>query len=226
MQVIAGTGSNDTAATIAATKFAASVGAHAALVVVPYYSRPTQAGLIAHFTAVAEQGGLNVIVYNIPGRAAVGLTSESLRKLSTVPRIVAVKDATGGLDIACDLAISAPHLHILSGDDGLTLPFISVGAKGVISVVSNLFPREYVLFVNAALNGDFAKARVLHEALLPITRACFIESNPGPIKDLLHMERMIDFSTMRLPLVNVGNDTHTKLADALLSTKQRVANIH
>lgn len=218
VSVIAGTGSNDTAATIAATRAAAAAGAHAALIVVPYYSRPTQAGLIAHFTAVAKDGGMGIIVYNIPGRSAVGLTGASMRILANTPNIIALKDATGAMEMASDLTLSTPSFPILSGDDSLTLPFMALGAVGVVSVVSNLFPAACVALVTAARSGNFARARAIHEALLPFARAAFVESNPGPIKSALTSAGLIKSSAMRLPLVGLTKESESVLQAGVAAT--------
>ena len=225
VSVIAGTGSNDTAATIAATRAAAAAGAHAALIVVPYYSRPTQAGLIAHFTAVAAQGGMGIIVYNIPGRSAVGLTGASMRILAQIQGIVAVKDATGGMDMASDLAISHPSFPVLSGDDSLTLPFMALGAVGVVSVVSNLFPAACVELVRAARAGDFKRARAVHEALHPFARAAFVESNPGPIKNALCAAGIIAHASMRLPLVTITTESEITLRAGVAATTKALRAI-
>jgi 4-hydroxy-tetrahydrodipicolinate synthase len=226
VRVVVGTGSNDTRATVAATRAAAAAGADAALVVVPYYSRPTQAGLLAHFTTVATEGGLPIVVYNIPGRAGVALAPATLSALlaaAPAGRIAALKDASGGVDGAADLALAAPALRVLSGDDALTLPFMSVGAVGVVSVVSNVFPRAVVALVRAAAAGDFALARALHEALLPFTRAAFVESNPGPVKHALAATRAIPSAALRLPLAPLAPESATKVGDALAATRAALA---
>jgi len=218
--VVAGTGSNDTAATVAATRAAAAAGAAAALVVVPYYSRPTQAGLLAHFAAVARDGGLPVIVYNIPGRAAVALAKETLVALAALPGVAGVKDATGGLDLAADLALAAPRLRVLSGDDALTLPFLSLGAVGAVSVVSNVFPAASAALVAAARAGDFARARALHEALLPFARAAFVESNPAPVKHALAVRGVFATAALRLPLAALAEASRERVDAGVAATEK------
>jgi 4-hydroxy-tetrahydrodipicolinate synthase len=220
--VLAGTGSNDTAAAVAKTRAAKAAGAGAALVVSPYYNRPTQAGLLAHFTAVAAEG-LPVVVYNIPGRAAVALAKETLVALAALPGVVAVKDATGGLDMCADLALAAPALVTLSGDDALTLPFLALGGRGAVSVVSNLCPRGSVALVDAALAGDFARARALHEALLPLARAAFVESNPAPIKALLADAGVIACAALRLPLVPLAAESLARARAGAAATRAALA---
>jgi len=220
VRVVVGTGSNDTRATVAATRAAAAAGADAALVVVPYYSRPTQAGLLAHFAAVARDGGLPVIVYNIPGRAAVALAKETLVALAALPGVAGVKDATGGLDLAADLALAAPRLRVLSGDDALTLPFLSLGAVGAVSVVSNVFPAASAALVAAARAGDFARARALHEALLPFARAAFVESNPAPVKHALAARGVFATAALRLPLAALAEASRERVDAGVAATEK------
>ena len=201
--VIAGTGSNDTAHTVADTLWARDAGADVALVVNPYYNRPSQAGLLAHVRAVlAGAPGMPILLYNIPGRTGVALSVDTLAALAAEPGVVAVKDATGTLDYACECAVRCgSSFAVLSGDDGLTLPFMSVGALGVVSVVSNLFPAATTAMVAAALKGDYASARKLHNELWPAFKGAFIETNPVPIKTALAKAGIIAHATVRLPLV-------------------------
>lgn len=155
-----------------------------------------------------------MLLYNIPGRSGVALSLDTLRTLAKEANIVGVKDATGSLDTATDLSASHPGFTILSGDDALTLPFMSLGARGVVSVVSNRFPEASVELVAAALAGNFVRARAVHEALLPFARAAFIESNPGPIKAALVTAQVIGNSTLRLPLVGLADASAASLAAA------------
>jgi 4-hydroxy-tetrahydrodipicolinate synthase len=203
VQVIAGTGSNNTSESVDLTLYAKEVGAHACLIVNPYYNRPSQAGLIAHVKEIAKVG-LPIVLYNIPGRSGVNMTVDTVIKLAkSEPMVQAIKDATGGVDSASELAYLCPELTVLSGDDGLTLPFMSVGAKGVISVVSNVAPKPLVKMVQYALQNDFSKARVIHQKLLPFVKSLFIETNPTPAKHALKVLSLITSDAVRLPLVNI-----------------------
>jgi 4-hydroxy-tetrahydrodipicolinate synthase len=207
--VVAGTGSNNTADSVEATAWAKGAGADAALVVNPYYNRPTQAGLLAHIGAVAAVG-LPVLLYNIPGRSGVALTPASLAAAAAIPGVVGVKDATGGLDTSMDLSLLAPRLAVLSGDDAPTLAFCALGGTGVVSVVSNLFPEAVVALVDAALKGDLVTARARHVALLPVAKAAFIETNPAPIKAALAAQGIFTYATLRLPLVEMAPENKDK----------------
>lgn len=200
--VIAGTGSNDTARSAADTAWARDAGADAALIVNPYYNRPSQAGLLAHVRAVqAGAPGMPLLLYNIPGRTGVAMTTDTLAALALEPCVVGVKDATGGMDYASECAVRCGDaLTVLSGDDGLTLPFMALGALGVVSVVSNLYPAASVALVGAALAGDLATARALHAQLWPAFKGAFIETNPVPIKFALAAAGVIDSAAVRLPL--------------------------
>lgn len=217
--VIAGTGSNDTASTVEDTAWARDAGADMALVVNPYYNRPTQPGLLAHFRAVLTGApGIPILLYNIPGRTGVALTADTLEALSKEAGIVGVKDATGTMDYACEVGVRCgSSLTVLSGDDSLTLPFMSLGATGVVSVVSNLYPAPLVKLVKQALEGDFAGALKAHNALFPFFKGAFIESNPGPIKVALAAAGIIKHATLRLPLAPLEPSSAVKL-EAILKT--------
>ena len=214
--VIAGTGSNDTADTVAATAWARDAGAAAALIVNPPYNRPTQAGLLAHVRAiVAGAPGMPLLLYNIPGRTGVAMTVDTMVALAAEKGVLGVKDATGGLEAACELgARKLPGFAVFSGDDGLTVPFMSVGAVGVVSVVSNLWPKRTVAMVDAALRNDFAAARAMHEVMWPVFKGAFIESNPVPIKAALAAAGVIAHSAVRLPLVQMEAGNAAKWSTA------------
>jgi len=197
VSVIAGTGTNSTAKTVELTRYAKDVGADAALVVVPYYNKPTQEGLYVHFKTVAEVG-LPVVLYNVPSRSGAGLTPKTVARLSHVPNVVAIKEAAGSLDQVTDI-ISSCNLTVLSGDDSLTLPMIAVGAKGVISVIANIVPDKLKKLVSLALAGDFEGARKIHIELFKLSRAMFVESNPIPVKTAMGLMGLCD-PTLRLPL--------------------------
>jgi 4-hydroxy-tetrahydrodipicolinate synthase len=184
VQVVAGTGSNSTREAVALSRAAEKAGVDAVMVVVPYYNRPTQEGLVAHFVEVAKSVSCPVVVYNIPARTGVDLSPEALAQIcEQAPNVVATKEATGNVLRAQKLvATLGDRLTVLSGDDALTLPMIAVGARGVISVTSNLLPAAVALMTRLALEGKFVEARVAHLALLPVHEAMFVEASPAPIK--------------------------------------------
>ncbi|MFI5372678.1 MAG: 4-hydroxy-tetrahydrodipicolinate synthase [Candidatus Eisenbacteria bacterium] len=210
--VIAGTGTNSTADTIVLTKMAEELGMDGALVVTPYYNKPTPKGQVAHFTTVARSTRLPIMLYNVPGRTATNTLPETLEKVHDVPNIVAVKEASGSVDQA-----SAVHarvrLTLLSGDDSLTLPMIAVGAQGIVSVAGQVAPREMRQLTDLARAGRMAEAEALHRRLLPLFKALFIESNPGPVKYLLSAMKLIA-NELRLPLVPVEPATEKSILDA------------
>ena len=216
-KVIAGTGSNSTDEAIFMTQHARKVGADASLQVAPYYNKPPQAGLYAHFRTIAEQGGLPLIIYNIPGRTGVDVSNETMAKLrrDLPDKIVGLKEATGNVDRVSQLrAMVDREFAILSGDDSLTLPMMSVGAVGVISVASNVMPREVTDMVHAALKGDYERAGRIHAKLFPLFKDLFIETNPIPVKAALAMMGKIE-ETYRLPLVAMGENNKTQLKKTL-----------
>jgi 4-hydroxy-tetrahydrodipicolinate synthase len=214
--VIAGTGSNSTAEAIRLTKHARQAGAAASLQVNPYYNKPTQEGLYRHFMAVADGCDLPIVLYNIPGRSGVALSPETIERLAQHEKIVAIKEATGSLDIASEIAARCGEkLTIISGDDSLTLPLFSVGGRGVISVLSNFLPDRIKALCDAGLAGDFATARKLHLKLFPIMKGMLsLETNPIPIKAAMHMAGM-DSGELRLPMCQISDDNRGKL-EALL----------
>ncbi len=200
--VIAGTGSNSTAEAISLTRDAKEAGADAALLITPYYNKPPQQGLYEHYKSVAEAVDIPIIVYNCPGRTGVSITPQTLIRLSSVPGIVGVKDATGNTDWTTEVAKGC-NLTILSGDDTLTLPFMSVGAVGVISVTANILPAEVSSLCKLALENKWAEARKVHEKIYDITKLLFIESNPVPVKAALEMMGKIG-PELRQPLCAMG----------------------
>jgi 4-hydroxy-tetrahydrodipicolinate synthase len=213
--VLAGTGTNDTAATIAATRRAAELGADAALVVAPYYNRPNQAMLVAHYTAVADEGGLPVVVYNVPSRTATNVEAATLLELAQHPRIVGVKEASANLDQIALICRDRPAgFALLAGDDAWTLPVLALGGDGVVSVASNEVPAEMVALCAAALAGHIDAARTIHERLLPLFRANFAGApNPAPVKAALSSMGVIE-NHLRLPLLPLG----TAGAEAMVET--------
>ncbi|MBI2207809.1 MAG: 4-hydroxy-tetrahydrodipicolinate synthase [Candidatus Rokubacteria bacterium] len=216
--VIAGTGSNSTAHTIELTRHAERAGCDAALVVNPYYNKPTQEGLYRHFRAVAESVAMPIILYNIAGRTAVNAETDTVARLARDCRnIVGVKEASGSLDQMSQVILACgPEFSVLSGDDNVTLPLMAIGGRGVISVIANLLPRETSDMVHAALDGDWKRARDLHYRLFPIARAAFIETNPIPIKEAMAMAGMIE-PEFRLPMCRMSDANRTKLKGILES---------
>ena len=199
-KVMAGTGSNATSEAIRLTKFAAKAGADAALVVSPYYNRPTQEGLYAHFAKIAESCDLPQVVYNVPSRTGRDVEAETIERLAKLGPIVAVKEAGGSLDRVSDL-IARTDLTILSGDDSLTLPMMAVGAEGVVSVVGNIVPRDVIALIKAFQGGDLAEARRRHAKLFPLCRDLLgVASNPIPVKLALAMLGRGN-GELRLPLL-------------------------
>ena len=215
--VVVGTGSNNTKKTIESSKAALEAGADGVMIVMPYYSKPSQEGLFRHVTAVASAVGCPVMLYNIFGRTAVDLSVDTLlRILDAAPNVVAIKDASGGVAHCQDLlARASDRILVLSGDDPLTLPLMSVGARGLVSVTSNLYPRAVSEIVEDALAGRFADAMRKDKKLLPLNRALFCEPNPQPIKAALALKGLIPSDAVRLPLVPAGDACKARLREAI-----------
>jgi 4-hydroxy-tetrahydrodipicolinate synthase len=213
--VVAGSGTNSTAKTIELARLNADCGADALLVVTPYYNKPPQEGLFRHFAAIAAASELPIVLYNIPGRCGVEISLDTIKRLRAAHKnIVAVKHATGSVGGAADL-MAACDIPLLSGDDPLTLPLMSIGAVGVISVLSNLAPRAVKRLTDAALSGDFATARAAHERLYPLAKALLsLDTNPIPIKTALAL-RGLCTDEFRLPLCGLSEDNRRKLAKLL-----------
>ncbi len=212
-RVIAGTGSNSTASTIEYSRKARELGADAVLVVAPYYNKPTQAGLDAHFRAVAEAvSDLPVVLYNVPGRTSSNIAAQTVLRLAReVENIAAVKEASGNLSQIMEILRSRPEgFRVLSGDDAVTLALIALGADGLISVASNEAPALMSEMVGAALDGEWERARELHYRLLPLMDVNFIETSPGPVKAALTLMGMIE-ENFRLPLVPVSEETRKRV---------------
>ena len=210
--VVAGAGSNDTREVIEGVGRAREAGADGALIVTPYYNKPTQAGLVAHFRAVAAaHPGFPLVAYNVPGRTGVDLLPETCQRLCDIPEVVALKEATGNVARTIDiLEKCGERLTLLSGDDFTVLPFIACGGKGVISVSSNVAPRLMADLVKAARGGDLARARELQVRLNPLHRLLFVESNPIPVKWALHLMGLFG-PELRLPLVPMTEANAHKL---------------
>jgi 4-hydroxy-tetrahydrodipicolinate synthase len=214
--VVAGTGTNNTADSIELTRMAEELGLDGVMLVTPYYNKPTPRGQIEHFRAVARSTRLPVILYNVPGRTGTNTLPDTFEKLADVPNIAAVKEASGSLDQASAL-VARTRFTVLSGDDSLTLPMIAVGAQGVISVVGNAAPAEMRALTDHARAGRLADAEAMHRRLLPLFKALFAESNPGPVKFLLSAMKLIE-NELRLPLVPVEPATEALIREAARSS--------
>src|SRR5438132_8154084 len=212
IKVLAGTGSNATAEALDLTRHAERAGAAGALVVNPYYNRPTKEGLYRHFRAVAEAVAIPIVVYNIQGRTAVNVETATLERLvRDVRNVAGVKEASGSLDqMSQVIAACGPDFSVLSGDDNLTLPLLAIGGHGVISVIANILPRETADMVHAALDGDWKRARDLHYRLFPLARAAFLETNPIPIKEAMAMAGMLE-PEFRLPMCRMSDANRAQL---------------
>ena len=213
--VIAGTGSNSTDEAIIFTKHAKAVGADGALLITPYYNKPTQEGLFRHFEAVAKAVDLPQILYNIPGRTSINMLPATTARLSQVPNIIGIKEGSGSLQQVSEIIhCSKQDFLILSGDDPLTLPMMALGGKGVITVTANVAPTDMAHMVSAALNGDYEQARTLHFKLTPLFSALFLETNPIPVKAALDMMGKMS-EEVRLPLTPLADEYRPKLQEAL-----------
>lgn len=219
--ILVGTGSYSTEATIENTRIAAELGADGALVITPYYNRPTQEGIYRHFQALTESVGLPVIVYNHPGRTGQNLQPQTLKRIADLPNIVGFKDCSGNMlqimEVVENIVKSRPDFSVLSGDDIVTLPMMSLGGHGVISMMSNLLPRQMKFLVDAAANGDFETARNWHYRLLSLFKASGIETNPSPIKAMMNICGM-EVGECRLPLCEMLPEN----LSALLEVMQKV----
>ncbi len=213
--VVAGTGSNSTAEAIRLTASAREMGADGALLISPYYNKPTQDGIFKHYKMIAESVDLPLIVYNIPGRTGSNIAPETFARLCEVKNVVGIKEASGSMDQVSDIRrLCGDRLAILSGDDALTLPIIALGGKGVISTSSNAVPGEMHELAASALAGDFARARETHYRMLPLMRALFVETNPIPIKQALAFMGKCS-NEMRLPLVPMTQGPAERMKSAM-----------
>ncbi len=198
--VIAGTGSNNTAEALELTKHAEAAGADAALMISPYYNKPTQEGIYQHFKLIAENTKIPIIVYNVPGRTALNMLPETVARLAQFPNIIGIKEATGDLNQGAKVILLCPDdFIVLSGDDFTAFPLMCIGGRGVISVTSNVVPQDMAGMCNAFLAGDYAKAKALHYKMFPLMEAMFFETNPVPAKTALKLLGKIN-GEVRLPL--------------------------
>ncbi len=220
-QVIAGTGSNSTRDAIAYTREAQEIGVDGALLVAPYYNKPSQEGLFRHFRAIAEATSLPLVLYNIPGRCAVDIAADTVVRLAHASaNIVSIKEASGSVDRVSELVARLPDgFTVLSGDDSLTLPFLAVGAVGVVSVASNLFPAEISELVRAFLEGEVEKAQRLHRRFLPLFKDLFIEPNPVPAKTALAWRGAMG-AACRLPLVEMAPPAEERLRKTMAALER------
>jgi len=211
-KIIAGTGSNNTYASIELTKKAEKIGVDGILLVSPYYNKPSQQGLYQHFKAIAESTELPIMLYNIPGRTAVTIELDTIVKLSAIQNIVAIKESTG--DIAAATAIIAntdESFQLYSGDDYLTIPMLAIGAQGVVSVAAHIIGNEMQQMIKAFESGETQKAALMHQQLLPVMNGMFIAPNPAPVKTALQLKG-IDVGSVRLPLVPLTGEEREKLS--------------
>jgi 4-hydroxy-tetrahydrodipicolinate synthase len=213
--VIAGSGSNSTQEAIHRTRHAKEAGAYGALLVTPYYNKPTQEGMFRHFQAVAEAVDIPIVLYDVPGRTAAGMKPETVARLAEIPNIVALKEATGDLRQASDVVGLCPaEFAVLSGDDFVNLPLYSVGGRGVISVTANVAPKDMAELCNAAEEGDWPRARELHYRLRPLNGAMFLETNPIPVKTALSLMGRVS-EEFRLPLCPMSELNRAALIQAM-----------
>ena len=220
--VIAGTGSNNTREAVELTCHAAEAGAHAALLITPYYNKPNDRGMFEHFKTVAEKCDIPIVLYNVPKRTGIDLKPELVAKLSRIKNIVAIKEASGSLSQLSQIIEQTwgSDFSVLCGDDDLTLPAMALGAKGVISVVANVAPRKTVAMVDAMMKGDLEKARSLHYELAPLVRAMFLETNPIPVKTA-HKYLGLAGGPLRLPLGEMAADKEKMLKELLVTLGER-----
>jgi 4-hydroxy-tetrahydrodipicolinate synthase len=219
VHTVAGAGGNDTSHVIKLAREYERLGARALLSVSPYYNKPTQGGLYAHFRAIAEATVLPIIVYNVPPRTAVNILPDTIARLAEIPNIVGVKEASGDIAQVAEILTRVPaNFKVFSGDDSLTLPVVALGGVGVISVASNEAPRQMTALTRACLENDWDEARRLNRELFPLMKANFIETSPGPVKAALAMMGKIK-ETYRLPLVPVEPETKEKLRKVLVDLK-------
>ena len=211
--VIAGTGSNNTSEAVSMTRHAKETGADGSLIITPYYNKPTQQGIYEHYKAILEEVNIPIIVYNVPSRTGVSISAETVARLAEFDNIVAIKEATGDIDQASQI-LNLCDITVLSGDDSLTLPIMSIGGKGVVSVLANILPREVSELTSSFLKGEIENAQLLHNSLFPICKAMFIETNPIPVKTAMKLLGRLN-GEMRLPLCDMSDEHKRQLKVAL-----------
>jgi 4-hydroxy-tetrahydrodipicolinate synthase len=213
LKVIAGTGSNSTAEALSLTECAKEAGADGALMITPYYNKPTPAGMYEHYRTIAEKVDIPIVLYNVPSRTGRSMLPETVAELSKIDNVVAIKEASGSMDQVSDI-LNLCDITVLSGDDSMTLPILSVGGRGVISVVANVVPDLVADLVHSFLKGDTEKAAQVHRRLFPLCKALFYETNPIPVKRALSLMGMIE-NELRLPLVRMSEQNEVRLKKAL-----------
>ena len=215
--VIAGTGSNNTEEALKLTKHAKEAGANGALIITPYYNKPTQKGMYLHFEKIAKEVDIPIVLYNVPGRTSVNLLPETVAKLAKIKNIVGIKEASGDLKQASDIVgLCGDKFDLISGDDFIVLPMLAIGGKGVISVVANLVPAEMAALVDEFNKGNLEKARETHYKIFPLCKAMFIETNPGPVKTAMALQGLLDTPELRLPLAPMSEENVAKLKKVLM----------
>ncbi len=227
--IIAGASSNSTSKTIEESCLAEEIGAQALLIATPYYNRPTQEGIFKHFEAISQAVSIPIIVYNISSRTGQNIETSTLKRIATLDKIVGVKESSGNinqiLEVFAEVKTTHPDFSILSGDDSLTLPILSLGGQGVISVISNLYPKPLIDLVEAALRDDFKKARQLHNTLHRLFKAAFLETNPIPIKAMMQALGLPS-GTLRLPLCEISSENHRHILETIeyYGLKEKIQN--
>lgn len=213
--IIAGTGSNDTMASVRFTQAAEKVGVHGALVVGPYYNKPTQEGFYQHFKTIAESTSLPIMLYNVPGRTASNVAPETVARLAQIPNIVAIKEASGNVEQATEIVrITPPDFKVYSGDDALTLPILAVGGSGIISVAGHVVGNQIQAMIGAFLAGDMKKAQEINLSLLPVFKSMFVVTNPIPVKTAVGLMGL-PAGAFRLPLTPADDAVVAKLKEIL-----------
>jgi 4-hydroxy-tetrahydrodipicolinate synthase len=213
VKVIPGTGTNATSSSVELTQAAADLGADGAMLITPYYNKPTQRGLIKHYETVAAKVKIPIVLYNVPGRTGVNMLPDTVHELAAIDSVVAVKEASGSIDQVSRI-VRSTRIDVLSGDDSLTLPMMAVGAKGVVSVAGNVAPQDVSNMVDSFLAGDVGEARRIHLRLLPLFHALFIETNPGPVKAALKLMGA-GSGELRLPLVPISGESESEVRAVL-----------
>ncbi|MGF9746766.1 4-hydroxy-tetrahydrodipicolinate synthase [Bacillus velezensis] len=213
--VIAGTGSNNTKDSIKLTKKAEEAGVDCVMLVTPYYNKPSQEGMYRHFKAIAEETSLPVMLYNVPGRTVASLAPETAIRLAEIPNISAIKEASGDLDAITKIIAETPEdFYVYSGDDGLTLPILAVGGRGVVSVASHIVGSDMQQMIKNYTNGQTATAALIHQKLLPIIKELFKAPNPAPVKTALQLKGL-DVGSVRLPLIPLNEDERLSLSSVI-----------
>ena len=213
LKVIAGTGSNSTAEALGLTQCAKEVGADGALMITPYYNKPTPAGMYEHYRTIAEKVDIPIVLYNVPSRTGRSMLPETVAKLYKIDNVVAIKEASGSMDQVSNI-LNLCDITVLSGDDSMTLPILSLGGRGVMSVVANVVPDLMADLVHSFMNGATEKAMQVHRRLFPLCKALFYETNPIPVKRALSLMGMIE-NELRLPLVRMSEQNEARLKKAL-----------